>query len=74
MVIYLNFPLGFTDISKLIALLASILIITSVIVNQNYMHANLALNKHRLERAALILGLISLIPIAIIVLDIIMFV
>lgn len=73
MVICLNLPLGFADISKLIALLSIILIITSVIIHQNYRRANLTLDRHHLEKVALFLGLISLIPIAIIVFEIIIF-
>ena len=69
----MNFPLGFTDLSKLIALLSIILIITSVIVNQSYRNSNLSLDKRHLERFALILGLLSLISIALIIFEIIIY-
>ena len=49
----MTFPLGFWDISLLLAVMATILLITSELLSPYYGKINIKINKKRLKNAAL---------------------
>jgi len=61
----MNFPLSFWDISLWLAITAIILLITSELISPYYGKTNLQINKKRLKNAALTIGILFLITVAI---------
>lgn len=60
----MNFPLSFWDISLWLAVTAIILLITSELTSPYYGKTNLLINKKRLKNAALTMGVLFLITVA----------
>ena len=61
----MRFPLGFYDVSLWLAVTAIILLATSELISPHYSQTSLIIEKGRLRRAALILGLLFLATLAI---------
>ena len=61
----MQFPLNFLDISIWLAVTAIILLTTAELISPYYGKTNLLVNKKRLKRAALIMGTLFLITVAI---------
>jgi len=61
----MNFPLSFWDISLWLAVTAIILLTTSELISPYYGKTNLLINKKRLRTAALTMGILFLITVAI---------
>jgi hypothetical protein len=61
----MQIPLNFWDISLWLAVTAIILLITAELISPYYGQTNLLLNKKRLKNAALIMGLLFLLTVAI---------
>ena len=61
----MNFPLSFWDISLWLAVTAIILLTTSELISPYYGKTNLPINKKRLRTAALTMGILFLITVAI---------
>jgi len=61
----MQFPLSFWDISLWLAVTAIILLITSELISPYYGRMNLFINKKRLKNAALSIGTLFLITVAI---------
>jgi hypothetical protein len=58
-------PLTFSDLSLLLAVGAIILLITAELASPYYGLTNLTINKKKLQNAALTMGLLFLLPVAI---------
>ena len=67
----MNFPLSFWDISLWLAVTAIILLITSELISPYYGQTNILINKKRLKNAALTMGILFLITVAIRIYEII---
>jgi len=67
----MNFPLSFWDISLWLAVTAIILLITSELTSPYYGKTNILINKKRLKNAALTMGVLFLITVAIRIYEII---
>ena len=67
----MNFQLSFWDISLWLAVTAIILLITSELTSPYYGKTNLLINKKRLKNAALTIGILFLITVAIRIYEII---
>jgi hypothetical protein len=67
----MQFPLGFWDISLWLAIIAIILLATAELISPYYGHTNLLINKKKLRKAALIMGILFLITVAIRIINII---
>jgi len=67
----MNFPLSFWDISLWLAVTAIILLTTSELISPYYGKTNLLINKKRLKNAALTIGILFLITVAIRIYEII---
>jgi hypothetical protein len=65
------FPLSFWDISLWLAVTAIILLTTSELVSPYYGKTNILINKKRLKNAALTIGILFLITVAIRIYEII---
>ena len=61
----MQFPLSFWDLSLWIAVTAIILLITAELTSPYNTQANLLINNNRLEKAALTMGILFLITVAI---------
>jgi len=61
----MNFPLSFWDISLWLAVTAIILLITSELISPHYGKTNILINRKRLRNAALTIGILFLITVAI---------
>lgn len=61
----MTFPLGFWDISLLLAITAIILLIASELLSPYYGKVNILVNKKRLKNAALSVSILFLITVAI---------
>ena len=61
----MRFPLGFYDISLWLAITSIILLATSELISPHYGQTGLTIEKSRLRRVALILGLLFLATVAI---------
>ena len=61
----MQFPLGFYDISLWLAISAIILLATSELISSNYGRTGLLIEKGRLRRVALVLGILFLSTVAI---------
>ena len=61
----MQFPLTFNDVSLWLAATAIILLITAELISPHYGPANLTIDKGRLRTAALIVGLLFMITVAI---------
>jgi len=61
----MDFPLSFWDISLWLAITAIILLITSELISPYYGKTNILINKKRLRNAALTMGILFLITVAI---------
>jgi len=61
----MNFPLSFWDLSLWLAVTAIILLITSELISPYYGRTNILINKKRLRNAALTMGVLFLITVAI---------
>ena len=61
----MQFPLSFWDLSLWIAVTAIILLITAELTSPYNTQANLIINNNRLEKAALTMGILFLITVAI---------
>jgi len=61
----MQFPLNFWDINLWLAVTAIILLITAELISPYYGQTNLLINKKKLKKAALIVGILFLITIAI---------
>ena len=60
----MQIPIGFHDINILLAILAIILLATSELINPYYGQTGLVIDKGRLRRVSLILGLLFLSTVA----------
>ena len=67
----MSFPLSFWDISLWLAVTAIILLTTSELISPYYGKTNLLINKKRLKNAALTIGILFLITVAIRIYEII---
>jgi len=67
----MQFPLSFWDISLWLAVTAIIMLITSELISPYYGKTNLQINKKRLKNAALTMGVLFLITVAIRIYEII---
>lgn len=67
----MQFPLSFWDISLWLAVTAIILLITSELTSPYYGKTNILINKKRLKNAALTMGVLFLITVAIRIYEII---
>jgi len=67
----MTFPLGFWDISLLLAITAIILLITSELLSQYYGKKNIHINKKKLKNAALTASMAFLATVAIRIINII---
>jgi len=61
----MNFPLSFWDITLWLAVTAIILLIASELISPYYGKTNLLINKKRLKNAALTMGILFFITVAI---------
>lgn len=61
----MQFPLGFWDISLLLAVTAIILLVTSELLSPYYGKANIRINKKRLKNTALTFSLLFLTTVAV---------
>lgn len=61
----MTFPLGFWDISLLLAITAIILLITSELLSPYYGRVNILINKKRLKNTAIIVSILFLITVAV---------
>jgi len=61
----LNFPLNFWDVSLWLAVTAIILLITAELTSPYYGKTNLLIDKKKLRKTALIIGILFLITVAI---------
>ena len=61
----MDFPMGFWDISLWLAVTAIILLATAELISPYYGRTNLVIEKKRLKQAALLLGVLFLITVAI---------
>jgi hypothetical protein len=61
----MGFPLSFSDISLWLAVMAMILLITSILISSYHGKTNLLINKKRLRNAAIIVSILFLITIVI---------
>jgi len=68
----MTFPLGFWDVSLLLAITAIILLITSELLSPYYGKVNILVNKKKLKNAAMIASTLFLATVAIRVLGIIL--
>jgi hypothetical protein len=66
------FPLGFWDISLLLAITAIILLITSELLSTYYGKVNILVNKKKLKNAAMVASTLFLATVAIRILSIIL--
>lgn len=67
----MQFPLTFTDISLWLAITAIILLITSELISPYYGRANLPISKGRLRKAALTMGILFMVTVAVRIYEII---
>jgi hypothetical protein len=67
----MTFPLGFWDISLLLAITAIILLITSELLSPYYGKVNILINKKRLKNVALTFSILFLITVAMRIISII---
>jgi hypothetical protein len=67
----MQFPLSFWDISLWLAVTATIMLITSELISPYYGKTNILINKKRLKNAALTMGVLFLITVAIRIYEII---
>jgi hypothetical protein len=67
----MTFPLGFWDVSLLLATTAIILLITSELLSPYYGKVNILVNKKKLKNAAMVASILFLATVAIRVLSII---
>lgn len=68
----MSFPLGFWDISLLLAIIAIMLLEASEILSPHYGKINIMINRKRLRNAALATSIIFLITVAIRIIDILL--
>jgi hypothetical protein len=61
----MQFPLTYWDLSLWLAVISIILLVASELVSPYYGQTNLLINKKRLKRAALTMGVLFLITVAI---------
>lgn len=61
----MDFPLGFWDISLWLAVTAIILLVTSELISPYYGKTSLIMNKKRLRNVALAIPMLSLVTVAI---------
>jgi hypothetical protein len=61
----MQFPLTFWDLSLWLAVISIILLVTAELASPYYGHTNLLINKKRLRRVALAMGVLFLITVAI---------
>ena len=61
----MQFPLSFWDLSLWIAVTAMILLVTAELASPYHGQTNLLINNNRLEKAAIIMGILFLITVAI---------
>jgi len=61
----MRFPMGFWDISLWLAVTAIILLATAELISPYYGRTNLVIEKKRLKQAALLLGVLFLITVAV---------
>ena len=66
------FPIGFWDISLLLAITAIILLITSELLSPHYGKVNILINKKRLRNTAITVSTLFLITVAIRITEIIL--
>jgi len=66
------FPLGFWDVSLLLAVTAIILLITSELLSPSYGKVNILVNKKRIENAAIFASTLFLVTVAIRILGIVL--
>jgi len=67
----MNFPLGFWDISLLLAITAIILLVTSEMLSPYYGKANILINKKKLKNTATAISILFLITVTIRIINII---
>jgi len=61
----MTFPLGFSDISLLLAITATILLITSELLSSYHGKVNILINKKKLNNTAITVSILFLITVAI---------
>jgi hypothetical protein len=61
----MGIPLGFWDISLWLAVVAIILLATAELLSPYYGHLNLSIEKKRLRRVALLMGMLFLVTVAV---------
>jgi hypothetical protein len=67
----MTFPLGFWDISLLLAITAIILLITSELLLPHYGRVNMLINKKKLKNTAITVSILFLITVAVRIISII---
>lgn len=67
----MNFPLGFWDISLLLAITAIILLVTSEMLSPYHGKANILINKKKLKNTAIAVSILFLATVAIRIISII---
>jgi hypothetical protein len=68
----MTFPLGFWDVSLLLAITAIILLITSELLSPHYGKINILINKKKLKNTAITVSILFLITVAIRIVTIIL--
>ena len=68
----MTFPIGFWDISLLLAITAIILLITSELLSPHYGKINILINKKKLKNTAITVSILFLITVAIRIITIIL--
>jgi hypothetical protein len=61
----MNYPLGFWDVSLLLAVCALVLLVTSELLSPHYGRTGIKINKNRLKNAALTVSILFLATVAI---------
>lgn len=61
----MTFPLGFWDISLLLAITAIILLITSELLSPHHGKINILINKKKLKNTAIVVSILFLVTVAI---------
>jgi len=68
----MNFPLGFWNISLLLAIIALILLVTSEMLSPYHGKVNILINKKKLKNTAIVIAILFLTTVAIRIINILM--
>jgi len=67
----MGIPFGFWDISLWLAVVAIILLATAELISPYYGHLNLLIDRRRLRRVALVMGMLFLVTVALRIINLI---